>query len=504
MMAKELTLPVASGMLTPKVVHVVHKSPRLVAPKSIDCPIDKLPAEIIHMICLYLKPTELANLRLLSRLFGSISLQHMVPEVHLILAKDSFEQLKAIAAHPIASKHVISFFFEADRLSERSRTWWKQRVVDPENVARFEVSGKLCYEASEGSLWIDKGRLDSILNPHYTENEMAHAYEEYVELLRFQRWHPDATEMAEVMKHFPRLNELRLTINDCWQSRTSRLRKLFRPALTNFFETDATPASRLAPLGVQQMRSLLLGANFAGLKVETLQCGLVDWRILDQQSKIFDLMKDSVSNVKNLRLDFNAGDEETYGNPWYTPSRPQDLKKGLGDFVTAASRLEHLQISFQSDESEWPANLENIVGEHHWPSLKSINLKSIGTYEDDLVSFCSRHASTLKSVHLTNVVICKRKGEGDWYAALNRMRKVLTLDTIVLDDILGPLSWDPDNEVDPSEDEDAKRSWSELDRIVEQWFLRARPGADMELADFLVSSYMPDLSIRIFIPKRGN
>ena len=489
-MAKGLTLPAASGMLPPKVVHLVHTSSRLLAPKSIDCPIDKLPAEIIHMICLYLKPTELASLRLVSRLFGSIGLQYMVPEVHLILARYSFEQLEAIAAHPIASKHVISFFFEADRLSERSRAGWRQCVVDPGNVARFDASGRLCYEASHGGFWIDKGRRDLILNHHYTENVMAHAYEEYVELLRFQRWHPDATEMAEVMRHFPRLNELRLTINDCWQSRTSRLRKLFQPALTTFFETDAMPATRLAPLGVEQMRSLLLGAYHAGLKVETLQCGLVDWRILDQERETFALMKDSVSNVKNLRLDFNAGDEETYGNPSYLPSRPQDLRERLGDFVTAASKLEHLQIGFQSNRSALPASLENIVREHHWPSLKSINLTMIGTFEDDLVSFCSRHASTLKSVHLTSVMIWKRQGEAGWYAALDRIRKVLTLDTIVLEGLLGSATEDPDFDEDPWE-EDAELAWSKVARILEQWFLRALPGADMELADFLVSSHMP-------------
>ena len=411
-MAKERTQPTAFGMLPPK---VVHKKPRPSVPQSADCPIDKLPAEIIHMICVYLRPTELASLRLVSRLVGPISLQYMVPEVHLVLAKDSFEQLKAIAAHPIASKYVTSFFFEADRFSEWSRGRWEYFAIIPEYVAQLEelgMQGQSCQYASDGSLWISGrgfSKLKSISRHHSTEKQTACAYEKYVELLRFQQMHPDVMDMAEAMKHFPHLNELKITISDCGQNRTLRLRKLFQPALTNSYETSATPSTRLEPLGLQQMRSLLLGAYSAGLKVEALQCGLVDWRTLDQSDWTFARMRDSVSNVRNLRLDFDTGGYVDYGSPWWSPSCPQVLERRLGDFVTAASKLEHLHISFQSDHPEWPARLENMVGEHHWPSLKSINLKLMGTTEDELVSFCSRHASTLKSVHLTNIGILKRK-----------------------------------------------------------------------------------------------
>ena len=476
-MAKELTQSIASGMLCSE---GIHKKVRPSAPKSADFLIEKLPAEIIHMICLYLRPTELANLRLASRLVGPISLQYMVPEVHLVLAKDSFEQLKAIAAHPIASKYVTSFFFEADRFSEKSRGHWEQSVVSPEYVAHLEVldmQGQSCRRASDGNLWIYGRGLDSTPRHHYTEEEMAHAYEEYFELLRFQRWHPDVTEMAEIMKRFPCLNDLRLTINDCRQSRTSRLRKLFQPALTSNYETDATPSTRVEPLGLQQMRSLLLGAYYAGLKVETLECGLVDWRILDQASETFARMKDSVSNVKKLRLYFDTGDDVDYGNPWWFPGCPLDLERRLGDFVTAASKLEHLQIGFECDEPVWPTCLENMVGEHHWPSLKSINLKLIRTTEDELVSFCSRHASTLKSVHLTNIGIL----EGDWYGALDRMRKILTLDTIVLEGIFESPTEDLNSQ------EDAEGHWPRYERGLEEWFLRACPGADKELDEFMES-----------------
>ena len=478
MMAKERTHPTAPGMLPPK---IVHKNHRPSVPQSADCPIDKLPAEIIHMICVYLRPTELANLRLVSRLVGPISLHYMVPEVHLVLTKDSFERLKAIAAHPIASKYVTSFFFEADRFSEWSRGRWEYFLVSPGYVAQLEelgMQGRSCQYASDESLWISGhgfSKLESTPCHHYTEKEIERAYEKYVELLRLQQMHPDVTDVAEAMKHFPHLNELKMTISDCGQMQTSRLRKLFQPALTGSYETSATPSTRLEPLGLQQMRSLLLGAYSAGLKVETLQCGLVDWRTLDQSEWTFARMRDSVSNVRNLRLDFDTGGDVDYGSPWWSPSCPQVFGRRLGDFVAAASKLEHLQISFQSDYPDWPAGLENIVGEHHWPSLKSINLKVMGTAEDELVSFCSRHASTLKSVHLTSIGI----SEGNWYAALDRMRKILTLDSIVLEGIL-------ESRHDQSSLQEYHEGYyGQCERTLEKWFLRACPGAERELGDFM-------------------
>ena len=409
---------------------------RLPAPKSIHFPIDQLPADIIHMICVYLTPTELANLRLVSRSFDPISLKYMVSEVHLILTKDSYERLKAIAAHPIVSKNITSFFFEADRLSEWPLENWDQ-----------------CF-----------------FNPEYVEKQ------KYAELLRFQEeMHPDVTEMAEAMKRFPRLNGLTMTIGDCGQSRTSTLRKFFRPGLVNYCEVDNTPEFRVEPLGLQQMRSLLLGAYFAGLKVETLQCGLIDWQIFDQPSETSARIRDSVANVKNLRLDLDVGGAVARGDPCWTESSTRDLERRLGDFVTAALELEHLQLSFPRTQGTWRASLENILGEHRWPSLQSINLKKIGTTEDDLVSFCSRHADTLKSVHLTDI----RLLEGDWLDALSRMRKILTLDALVLRGILAS----------PSQKLHGLKYTEECRpryrRLLEQWFLRARPGAEKELADFM-------------------
>ena len=107
------------------------------------------------MICVYLKPTDLASLRLVSRLAASIALEYIVPEVHLLVARESFDQLKALAEHPRASKYVTSFFFEADRLSVLSRKHWESSVAGPQYSARIRemrMQGQPCHHATQRTL----------------------------------------------------------------------------------------------------------------------------------------------------------------------------------------------------------------------------------------------------------------------------------------------------------------------------------------------------------------
>ena len=421
---------------------VVRKPARPSAPKSIDFPIDKLPAELVHMICVYLKPTELANLRLVSRLAAPISLQYMVSEAHLILAQDSFAQLKALAEHPIASKYVTSFFFEADKLRLLPRQHWDQIVAGPEYIAQVDelrMRGHPCHHATERSLRTfkrDLSKLSSTPRHRYTEQQMENAFETYSNFTHFQQDSQQRAiqekEVAEAMKHFSHLKEISMATHFCTRPWTSKMRKTFESAFCTYYETDDQPDTKSEPLGVQQMRSLLLGAHHAGLKIETLHCGLVSWRILKQDAEIFAHMKNSISNVKNLRLEFSTGNTE-YDDPWTDLEIEQcttHLETGrLKDFITAAPNLEILHVGFEFNEPIWATYLKYTVGEHHWPSLKIVKLKMIGTTEDDLVSFCSRHASTLKALNLTSIGLI----EGDWFSAFNRMRKTLTLDTMVVE-----------------------------------------------------------------------
>ena len=443
-MAKKKSRPTAGR--PPRPTKADRKSARRPDARSINFPIDKLPAELVHLICAYLKPTELANLRQVSRIAAPISLQYMVPEVHLILTKDSFEQLQALSTHPIASKYVTSFFFEADKLRAFPRSTWEGYVLGPQFIAQAEElrrRDRPCHHTSERSLRIYHRESNKLLldtpRHHYTEEELDDAFMTYREILHFQQNRREACvqakKIAEAMKQFSHLKKITLSNDDSIRQSTSKLTKtLNEPSFCNVYEADNPRDGLSGPIGLQQMRSLLLGAHHAGLTVEHLHCGAVSWRILQQDAKSFTQMMNSISNVKNLRLEFATSAGVVEWGDYLWPRLEIEkchsyLKKGrLRDFVAAAPNLEHLQLGFQSNEPNWPTQFHYIFGSHHWPNLQTLRLKKIGTSEDDLVDFCTLHASSLKTLQLHTIGLL----EGSWFPVFSRMRKVLALDLMLV------------------------------------------------------------------------
>ena len=489
-MAKQDSRPAATGMLCPR---AIHKPARPSVSKSINFPIDKLPTELIHMICAHLEPMEVANLRLVSRLVGPIGLQYMVSEVHLFLAKDSFEQLKALAKHPIASKYVTSFFFEADRIGVLPREHWEPLVPGPQYGAQFEelpVQGHPCPRPTERSLRTFRRKLSKLTTAprhHYTKEEMDDAFGKYLDFTHFQQDPSEVAvqekEVAEAMKHFPSLKELTIATQCSTRAVSSRLKKTFEQAFCYYYQADDPRDAKLEPLGLPQTRAVLLGAYHAGLKLETLNCGVVSWRILKEDSETFAHMKASVMHLKTLQLDFNYDDWRQEKEIEFCCTY---LEAGrLTDFIAAAPNLEHLQIGFQCTKLTYTTQLKHIVGEHHWPSLKTVHFKKISSTEDDLVSFCRRHADTLRSLHLSSITF--DYGDGEWVSAFNRMRKVLTLDTIT---VSGRLEGSPQF-LDLGIHSEEYSPW--VQDGIQAFFTGPVPGDGMGLSEFL-DAYDPDAS----------
>ena len=104
----------------------------------------------------------------------------------------------------------------------------------------------------------------------------------------------------------------------------------------------------------------------------------------------------------------------------------------------------------------------------------------IASSEDDLVSFCTRHARTLKSLRLTSFGLI----EGDWFSAFNRMRKVLTLDNMEVAGRLEGLNESLDFQPDSQE------YCPELQEGIEAYFLVPCSDDEMGLENFL-DVYLP-------------
>lgn len=454
---------------------------RPLATTLIQRPIDNLPSELLHIICTHLKPTEIANLRLASRVVAPIGLQYLVPEVHLAVAEDSFKKLAAIARHPVVSKYVTSLFYEADTLQILSEEEWEEDVESSDYEDRLRKVWDPRYSLRSNKGW--RARVRAVPCHLYTKQQLKEAFHKYQGFCDYQgRLYELDRKITTAMRKFPNLKEIAVSAQ-VWPRRQA-FERAFAPGICWQYREDTQDW----PVGLPQMRSLLLGAFRAGLKIERLHCKKVNWRILNQNNKTFEDMKRSVRHLQELCVTFSLGleGEEDRDGFFQIESCQKYLRnKRLKEFVTSAPDLERLEIGFVSNEPVNPTKLKYVVGDFYWPSLKVVKFEMISANEKRLVRFFERHAGTINDLCIGGVVLLR----GDWWSVLERMRLVLKLDSFKISGSL----------VSPSErlhfgrgsDDDEV----ELREVIESYLLGDNTDQRLSVDDYLadIAANMPDI-----------
>lgn len=391
-------------------------------------PIDNLPCELLHMVCTHLKPTEVANLRLASRAVAPIGLQYLVPQVHLVVAEDSFKQLETIARHPVASKYVTSLFYEADTLQILDRKEWKEQVKSPDYYDRFQMLWEApCPRYLLRSYKGEVAQTRSIPSHHHNKQQLNEAFSKHQEFCDFQGRAKDSdSSIATAMRNLPNLKEL--TMSTRVLEHTQAFKNAFAPACCTVYREDVEEW----PIGWRQMRSLLLGACHANLKIERLRCRQVNWLILAQRKETFEEMKGGVRHLRQLSITFSTQGLDDIGILDFENVAGYFQEGRLNEFVASAPNLERLEICFVWTEAPYTADFKHVVGDFYWPFLKAVKFEVFETTEDQLVGFLERHASTMKDVCIGSLIL----SHGRWWSVFERMRRVLNLDTVEISDSL--------------------------------------------------------------------
>lgn len=81
-----------------------------------------MPVELLHMICGYLTPLEVARIRNMGNRIAAIALEYIATTVTLIIEEESFDRLLEIAHHTIISKYVHTLHYEYDFLTGFDRS----------------------------------------------------------------------------------------------------------------------------------------------------------------------------------------------------------------------------------------------------------------------------------------------------------------------------------------------------------------------------------------------
>ena len=399
-------------------------------------PFARLPNEILHQIFSLLHPPQVANLRLACKAFSTIGLQYLAATIHLIFKPSSFEHLRLISEHPVLSRHVHTLFYEADSLEDvDSMKEWKENIITPDwfNTLHSKPMPSPPPDASKRAKRAYRRHMEKVrAAPRYiySAGQLKNAYEEYrhfVWLQDYIRQYDYNSEMIrEAMAKLPKLKTIELSLLCCLHNgRSRKLEKAFAKGLSVAYGDQGH-----GPCGVAQLRSLLVGAGDAGLEIETLRCGSVQWMFFIQRDVVFDKLKHAVRCLRTLefyittRSDEDRDFEGFHNEEIHLCAEYLEDSGRLRDFITSAPQLENLTVQFDCDTPMPPARLSDVVGDFTWHSLRLAAFNMISTTEEELMDFYERHAKTLREIRIESMHL----EHGSWTSIFGRIRGTLSLE----------------------------------------------------------------------------
>lgn len=426
------------------VIAVVPPSSRRV---STTFPLSRLPNEIIHMVFKQLtrryQQRDIASLRLVCKRFADIGNYYLLSEAHLFVKSSQFELLRQISEHPTISKKVDTLFYEADTLPDYgSMQDWKTHVCVPGWTRDFLLAGlhpPLPTASEREQRAYIRNWNKTMHGPKFMKSKtlLRRAYDAYEgflmdqEALRAQDYNVEMLKSA--MLKMPNLKTIEMSTESCLNNgRSMRMEQAFRDGLLSPYGDRQTEEG----CGVGQLRSLLLAADAASLKLETLSVGNLDWRFFmgsDKQNiAVLRKIRRAVRSLRTLRLYISTSSEYDDDLSFDHLSHVMLLECAeylhetthLKDLITATPDLERLDLNFDCDNPYPPASLCDSVGTFKWHSLRVAAFAYISADEDCLAQFFARHASTLRKIRLEMILLTT----GSWPPLLQRVRKLLTLE----------------------------------------------------------------------------
>lgn len=393
--------------------------PRLQPTRSSQCSsLDQLPSELLRIICAHLQPTEVAAFRLLCRRIAEIGLCYLVPEARLIIKPSSFPRLDSITRNAVVAQNIQSLHFETDLLCRSLDSVGYEAFIMEEWVISHHSTTPCSCSPDE------RRTMDMCEKP--TAKELKEGYEEFRGYIDEQKevdtgrfW---AKEMGEVLARMPNLKAVAVYSAGSLRPTSKSVTTAFPSCLGE--SVEYFPRGLLRDFETYKAaRSLLVGLYASGLEVERLEFRYVDWILLDQLDFHIPSMKKIARKLKALGIHIITGKQ----------SISIAEKGGLVDFLTAAPGLEILDVQLWTQDERWPVKnpaikFRHVVGpleqQSYWPNLQSATFAHLTATPDELVIWCERHSSSLRSL----TIRCVALATGSWKAVLERLRRVMRLD----------------------------------------------------------------------------
>ncbi|KAK3626321.1 hypothetical protein LTR56_019899 [Elasticomyces elasticus] len=397
--------------------------------------LQELPVELLHRIYDHCDERDVANFRLVSRLLATVGSEHILPEAFAHVARESFDNISAIARSTVA-KGVRSLCFYAARLDDlQTFDRWDEERRSSDPHAHKEAYGLLDLDyrrertppevQSERSMRRYRRNLGRSINVgrgHYSKPALLSAFKAYQQLYADQkclrREGLARKAFAALFRSCTKLDTVTLTMANELRITKNHGVKAFRKAMIYPFSDNH--ARYYA--GVHALESVLLGAHDGGRSIRRLAVQPVAHTFFELPPPVAKQIYEVAAGIKELHIGLESvfDDRFSEANELIYERMMYDLKSHkVAEFVQAATNLTTLSIGGPLTLNDLSnVHLHCLVGAgSRWQHLSTLALRMFSCTDTELDALLFSHRSTLRRLELDSAHFT----EGTWEGFLERI-----------------------------------------------------------------------------------
>lgn len=177
---------------------------------------------------------------------------------------------------------------------------------------------------------------------------------------------------------------------------------------------------RRAELIIAEFKAIIQAAHDSNIKIRHLSHDLMPAEFFTQKPSVVAKVLKLFRDLESLKMTFYPATQSLRPYPVW------ELWAGIFKALQLAPNLKTLHLGFENRKyREAYLPLRKLVGTFTWPSLYRLRLDGLTLCEPDLTAFLLRHASSLRSLTFSNIVLV----EGSFKDLFHSLRKGLSLES---------------------------------------------------------------------------
>lgn len=377
--------------------------------------IDRLPSEILHIICLYLSEanrsevedySDLANLRLTSRKWDQLGARAMMHTLHVRFSHHSLQNLLKVAQHPVLSTFVQHVHYDSAPLQQHTESSFEREL---RTISDVKLYGRKPYYSGAP---IRNHRYEGDLRVVIKES-----WSKYQDMLLEQAYmrkhHIVQSVLARVLHLLTNLQKVTVQTQN-WKFSTSHAfirASECLPATNLEYFADADMDGSYSEVALSDIA--MSCAHHPRLSAFAMSA--VQWRSFLPAPASLNIYTPMFASLKVLKLIFE---------PWLTMDTPAEsavqMQQEFGNVLAAAKELESVDFKVRYGYKTlydfgleydlfMTVKLETIFAPCTFENLKILALTQITSSTLGMADFLKKHVSSLRNLTVDTLQILDEK-----------------------------------------------------------------------------------------------